>query len=205
MFTGIIETLCTVREVSNRTLLLEAEHGLCDPWRVGESVAVNGCCLTVVGIEQCLKFEMSEETMRRTSLGSLEERDVVNLERAMRADGRFGGHMVQGHVDGVGALLSVERTEQAHVMRFTYPASYERYLIEKGSIAVNGISLTAVDVSDNRMPEAPNPEHLTPKASFSVWIIPHTWLHTNLSHLEVGQSVNLEFDMIAKYVESLLR
>jgi len=188
MFTGIIETLGKVTSRTAQVLEISAAFPE-DPVQIGESVAVNGCCLTVVSAENGLRFEMSEETLRRTSLGELQPGSPVNLERAMKAGGRFGGHMVQGHVDGTGNLVSVRETEGAHVMRFSYPGGMGKYLIEKGSITVDGISLTAVSPTDS---------------DFEVWIIPHTWANTNLSSMRVDQKVNLEFDMVAKYVEKLL-
>jgi riboflavin synthase len=188
MFTGIIEYIGTVKAVDSRSLEIEPpETG--DSFEIGESVAVNGCCLTVVAATGTLRFEMSEETLRRTALGLLTSGSPVNLERAMRADSRFGGHMVQGHVDGTGQLVSVEETPQAHILRFSYPKESAKYVIEKGSITVDGISLTAVAPTDSE---------------FEVWIIPHTWSNTNLASMRVGQRVNLEFDMVAKYVERIL-
>lgn len=182
--------LGTVRNVSRSCVSVSYIPDPNDQVKVGESVAVNGCCLTVVSAKPNLRFELSEETLSRTSLGQLSSGDRVNLERAMKADGRFGGHIVQGHVDATGKLLEVRLTEQAHVMSFSYPAEYERYLIEKGSLAVDGISLTVV-----------NPAML----AFEVWVIPHTWENTNLSSMKEGQVVNLEFDMVAKYLEKLVR
>jgi riboflavin synthase len=189
MFTGIIERAGVVREIGPKRVVIEAKASEGDPWQIGESVSVNGCCLTVVAYDPYLVFELSEETLARTSLSALVDGARVNLERAMKASSRFGGHIVQGHVDVTGRLLEVEETDQAHVMRFEFPKSYGRYIIEKGSITVDGISLTVVDPTDDE---------------FAVWIIPHTWHETNLSVMEVGSPVNLEFDVLAKYVERLL-
>lgn len=188
MFTGIIEYQGKVAAKSARALEIDVADDS-EPFQIGESVAVNGCCLTVVSADKRLKFEMSEETLRRTSLSELEVGSTVNLERAMKANGRFGGHMVQGHVDVTGNLVSVTSTEQAHVMRFSYPSPFAKYLIEKGSITVDGISLTAVSPTSSE---------------FEVWIIPHTWDHTNLRQVRLNQKVNLEFDMLAKYLEKLV-
>ena len=189
MFTGIVEQLGSVKEISAQRLRILAIEDPNDPCQSGESVAVNGCCLTVVESNPDLLFEMSEETLARTSLKNLKHGAKVNLERAMKASGRFGGHIVQGHVDATGQLLRTEETNQAHVLTFSYPKGYGRYIIPKGSVTVDGISLTVVD----------------PTASeFTVWIIPHTWENTNLSTLRKGDEVNLEFDVLAKYVERLL-
>jgi riboflavin synthase len=188
MFTGIIETLGKVVGVTPASLAVEATFE--EPIDLGESIAVNGCCLTVVSAEGALRFDISEETLRRTSLGELKPGSLVNLERAMKVGSRFGGHIVQGHVDGTGALVSVRETDAAHVLRFSYPTEFGKYLIEKGSIAIDGISLTAVSPTGTE---------------FEVWVIPHTWQHTNLGAMRVGQRVNLEFDMVAKYVEGLIQ
>lgn len=189
MFTGIIEGLGTVRSMSGGTLILDVKSGFAnDPWKIGESVAVNGCCLTVVDASDGLRFDLSPETLARTSLGSLKTGSKVNLERAMRADGRFGGHIVQGHVDATGEVVSITPRDNATVFQFRFPREWSRYLIDKGSVAIDGISLTVVDLRDDQ---------------FDVWIIPHTLQETNLSERKPGDKVNLEFDLIAKYVESL--
>jgi len=189
MFTGIIEGLGKVRSLFNGTLTLEIARGFeNDAWKIGESVAVNGCCLTVVSAIGTLAFDLSPETLARTSLGGLAPGSTVNLERAMRADGRFGGHVVQGHVDATGTVISITPADNATIFRFQAPAEFERYLIEKGSVTVDGISLTVVNLKD---------------AAFDVWIIPHTLQETNLSERKPGDKVNLEFDLIAKYVEKL--
>jgi riboflavin synthase len=189
MFTGIVERTGVVREIGPQRVVIEAKAAEGDPWQIGESVSVNGCCLTLVASDPHLVFELSEETLARTSLSALASGAKVNLERAMKAGDRFGGHIVQGHVDVTGHLLEVQTTDQAHVMRFEFPKSYNLYIIEKGSITVDGVSLTVVDPTDDE---------------FSVWIIPHTWQETNLSDMEIDSPVNLEFDVLAKYVERLL-
>jgi riboflavin synthase len=189
MFTGIIEGLGKVRSLTNGTLTLDVIRGFENgPWQIGESVAVNGCCLTVVSATDTLTFDLSPETLARTSLGSLAPGSTVNLERAMRADGRFGGHIVQGHVDATGTVISITTAENATLFRFQAPAEFDRNLIEKGSITVDGISLTVVNLKN---------------AAFDVWIIPHTVQETNLKERKPGDKVNLEFDLIAKYVEKL--
>ncbi|MFI5387068.1 MAG: riboflavin synthase [Fimbriimonadales bacterium] len=201
MFTGIIEGLGKVQWVEAGVLVLAPDRELGpDPVRVGESIAVNGCCLTVVALgprqpggeggQTGLRFDLSPETLARTSLGTLSRGSHVNLERAMRADGRFGGHIVQGHVDATGEVVSVTPSDNSTVIRFCVPPGSEKYLIDKGSIAVDGISLTVVEPADRE---------------FDTWIIPHTIANTNLGERKPGDRVNLEFDSIARYVDRLLK
>lgn len=185
MFTGIIQQTGRVASIDSSRLIIAGVSDGGDPWVIGESIAVNGCCLTLVPGEGGLCFDISEETMRRTALGDFRVGTPVNIERAMKSGERFGGHIVQGHVDEIGTLVSIEGE------RFTFevqPGS-ERYLIDKGSISIDGISLTVVEPTGNR---------------FSVAIIPHTLAQTNLAHRREGDHVNLEFDVIAKHVEKLL-
>lgn len=156
---------------------------------IGESIAINGCCLTVVKEEGShLSFDVSDETMRKTALGTLLEETTVNLERAMQKDDRFGGHFVLGHVDTVGLVKAI--SEEGGSWRYTisYPKDFAHLLIEKGSVTVNGISLTVCDLTNE---------------SFSLYIIPHTLKETNLGELKPGHSVNLEFDVLGKYVARL--
>jgi riboflavin synthase len=189
MFTGIIEGQGQVRSLVDGVLTLEGISGFeNDPWKIGESVAVNGCCLTVVSSNDGLTFDLSPETLARTSLGELKTGSKVNLERAMRADGRFGGHIVQGHVDATGTVVAITPKDNATIFRFRAPREFDLYLIDKGSITVDGISLTIVDLRDSE---------------FDVWVIPHTLQETNLGERQPGDKVNLEFDLIAKYVERL--
>jgi len=189
MFTGIVQALGRVRSLQNGVLTLSAPDDFApEGFELGESIAVNGCCLTVVEDQSDIKFELSPETLARTSLGEVVPGSVVNLERSMLANGRFGGHFVQGHVDGVGAVVSIMPSGNAVVYRFQAPLDYDRYLIDKGSVSVDGISLTVVGPKDG---------------AFDVWVIPHTLQETNLGTRSVGDHVNLEFDMIARYVEKL--
>lgn len=189
MFTGIVESLGEVVAREGGKLELRAEpHFAPEGFADGESVAVNGCCLTVLP-GGGLRFDLSPETLDRTSLGSLEPGARVNLERAMVAGGRLGGHVVQGHVDATGAFEGSRPEGNSVVMRFRAPAGYGRYLIDKGSVAIEGVSLTVV------RPEGDE---------FEVWVIPHTLERTNLGALKPGDPVNLEFDVLAKYVERLL-
>ena len=161
-----------------------------DEVQVGDSVSINGVCLTVNEIgDGDLIFYAMPETLRRTALGGLTVGSHVNLERAMSVESRFGGHIVQGHVDGVGRVLEVRQEGGAEIWEFEAPDSVLRYTVEKGSICVDGISLTVVTVSDT---------------SLTVSILPQTRAATNLQSLEVGDPVNLEADVIGKYVERLL-
>ena len=188
MFTGIVERLGTLIEVSPQLLRVSITDNPGD-WVLGESVSVNGCCLTVVAFDPYLQFDLSPETWRRTAFNRLREGDIVNLERAMRPIDRFGGHIVQGHVDATGTLAGVTEVETGQVFRFQVPSDEDRYLIDKGSITIDGISLTVVGPHSG---------------AFDVWVIPHTLSHTNLSTLKPGDAVNIEFDVIARQLERLL-
>ena len=192
MFTGLVE------EVGRVSSLLEGEmlrlsisaNRVTDDARAGDSISVNGVCLTVGETDgRKLTFFAMPETLRRTALGTLEEASPVNLERAMTAGSRFGGHIVQGHVDGVGEVLGVLPEGEAEIWEFGAPEAVLRYCVEKGSICVDGISLTVVSVGDR---------------SFTVSILPQTRANTNLGELREGSMVNLEADVIGKYVERLL-
>jgi len=190
MFTGIIQALGKVTEVGDTVLVVEPPYYFAPTgFDLGESVAVNGCCLTVVDSENGMRFDVSPESWARTSLGSLKVGDPVNLERAMTAGGRFGGHVVQGHVDATGTIVSIQPSGEFVVFRVSAPKEYDRYLIDKGSVTIDGISLTVVSPVDGE---------------FDMWIIPHTLEKTNLHAKTVGDKVNLEFDVIAKYVEKMM-
>jgi riboflavin synthase len=195
MFTGIIEEVGQVLEVSEtadfRTVRVRARTVMSD-LNIGSSIAVNGVCLTVRTITRTwFTADLSRETLNRTGLGSLTEGSRVNLERPMRADSRFGGHIVQGHVDGVGRIRRFDRTGDAWNLEIAHPEAGARYVIEKGSITVDGISLTVASLQGSGV--------------FSVAIIPHTFENTNLRVAKPDDSVNLEFDVLAKYVESLIK
>lgn len=195
MFTGIIEEVGDIVEVSDqgefRTIRVRA-RSVMDDIRLGSSIAVNGVCLTARSIDgNTFTAEMSRETLDRTTIGHLRQGSIVNLERPMRGDSRFGGHIVQGHVDGVGQIRRFDREGDSWDLEVELPSGGSRYIVEKGSIAVDGISLT---VAALRGPGA-----------FSVAIIPHTFENTNLKAARAGDPVNLEFDVLAKYVENLLK
>lgn len=192
MFTGIIEEIGTIRRMEkgafSAVLTIEGRIIFGD-LKIGDSVAVNGVCLTATTVEKNLfTADVMHETLRRSSLSNLRSGSHVNLERAMAADGRFGGHMVSGHIDGTGTIKGIERDENA--IRYTVTAGSHllRYIIPKGSIAIDGISLTVVSIDAN---------------SFQVSIIPHTAKATTLSERRIGDTVNLENDLIGKYVEKL--
>lgn len=190
MFTGIVEERGTVAGIAPHRLTVACRTVRGDA-ELGSSIAVNGCCLTVVELgEAHLAFDLSEETLRRTALGRLSPGDPVNLERPLTLMSRLGGHLVQGHVDGVGAIAGLEPTEQGGVwMSVEAPAGLSRYLVEKGSVAVDGVSLTVAALDGSR---------------FAVALIPHTLTATTLGVARVGDPVNLEVDVIAKYVEALM-
>ncbi len=189
MFTGIVEEIGRVTDFRDGWLTVASDKVAAD-LKVGDSVSVNGVCLTIVTKEDVkLRFELQPETLRRTWLGQLNAGAVVNLEGAMPASGRFGGHFVQGHVDGVGRIESVVPDGDARLITISAPADLSRYIVRKGFISVDGISLTVVDTWDQK---------------FSVAIVSYTWLHTNLHAKSAGDPVNIEVDIIAKYVEQLL-
>lgn len=192
MFTGLVEEVgrVVVLEEGEMLRIGVAARRVSGDAREGDSVSVNGACLTVGAVSgETLFFYAMPETLRRTSLGALAEGGVVNLERAMGAHGRFGGHIVQGHVDGVGEVVGVRPEGDAEIWEFAAPPEVLRYTVEKGSICVDGISLTVVSVGER---------------SFTVSILPQTRTNTNLSERRVGDPVNLEADVIGKYVERLL-
>ena len=193
MFTGLIEALGTVRALEQRgegaaRLMLETQ--LASELLLGESLAVNGCCLTVTSAENgVIAFDLLGETLARTNLSTLRSGSRVNLERALRADGRFGGHFVQGHIDTTAEVLVAEHKGADLNLVIGLPPGGARYFVEKGSIAVNGVSLTVAALESD---------------TFGLWIIPHTLQETNLGDLKVHDRVNLEYDMLAKYAERQL-
>ena len=188
MFTGLIEALGTIAEVKETGvgLRLRIATSLASQLTPGESVAVNGVCLTVTVAEAGDMFaDIGPETARVTTLGSLRRDRTVNLERALRADSRFGGHFVQGHVDGTGVVEDLRQEEEARWITISFPPALAPYFVRKGSVAVDGVSLTVAGLGDDRI---------------DVMIVPFTWAHTSLPSLRVGSKVNLECDMVGKYV-----
>ncbi|MBL0387609.1 riboflavin synthase [Tumebacillus sp. ITR2] len=193
MFTGLVEEVGTVAEIrpSGHAIHLKIKSTkVLDGVALGDSIAVNGICLTVTAFDKSsFTVDVVPETMRRTTLHELSANSPVNLERAMQMGGRFGGHIVSGHIDGVGRLVSLQEEDIAKVVRFSAPPNVLRYVVEKGSITIDGVSLTVMDVDSE---------------SFRISVIPHTWMITVLRHRRVGSTVNLEVDIIGKYVERLL-
>lgn len=194
MFTGIIEGLGTIREIrptgQGKRLGVDADFDL-DQTKIGDSISVNGACLTVVMIEGALfKVDMSPETFARTTFGKAKIGDRVNLERALRLSDRLDGHLVSGHIDGIGTVKLKEKTGNAIIFNIEVPESLSYYMIKKGSVAVDGISLTINNCDHSR---------------FDVSIIPHTAKLTTLNFINAGDFVNIETDMIGKYVERFLR
>ncbi|RLE15830.1 MAG: riboflavin synthase [Actinobacteria bacterium] len=198
MFTGIVSELGTVASVEPldgaSSLTVTAPDTVGDV-SIGDSIAVNGVCLTAVAVDRtAFTVEIVQESLQRSSLGSLREGDSVNLERPMVAGGRFDGHIVQGHVDGVGLLEEIRREGDASRYRISLPPGLERYIVEKGSIAVDGTSMTITAVSDVQSDEP----------WFEIVVIPHTLDATVLGRADIGSPMNLEVDVIAKYVERLV-
>ena len=193
MFTGLIEEVGTVKALRVRdhgTELQIAAPGIAKHVSAGESIAVNGCCLTLTSCRSdCLSFDLLEETIARTNLSNLRQNSPVNLERALRVDGLLGGHFIQGHVDCVAPIIAFGPKGADFRLEVELPENSGHYVASKGSIAVNGISLTIAEV----LPR-----------SFAVWIIPYTKRHTNLERATIGDLVNLEFDILAKYVERMV-
>lgn len=188
MFTGIVEEVGIVKETSRDRLAFES-HKVLEGTKVGDSIAVNGVCLTVVSLEnRGFSVNVMPETLRCTNLGSLHYSDQVNLERALVLGGRLGGHLVLGHVDDTGEVMDVTSEEAVHIMRISAPAKLMPYIVDKGFIAVDGVSLTVVDLDD---------------FSFVVSLVAYTMEHTTLGRKRPGDVVNLEADIIAKYVENL--
>jgi riboflavin synthase len=193
MFTGIVEETGKVvsftEEKEAWRLIIRAREVLSD-LKIGDSLACNGCCLTVVEIAgDTLRFDLLGQTVRLTSFADLGPGSLINLERSLAADGRLGGHFVQGHIDETGTISIIEERGKDIYIRVKIPAGTGKYLAPKGSIAIDGISLTVAELHED---------------GFAVWIIPHTREVTNLQQKKAGDRVNLEFDMLAKYLERLL-
>lgn len=195
MFTGIVE--CTGKVLKRVPVEKGARYTIEIPFAaelaLGDSVAVNGCCLTVDRINgNEVEFDLLTQTMRVTSLGTLVEGSLCNLERAMGSNGRFGGHLVMGHVDATGTVTSITPVGQDHMVRIRIPAEYLRYTIDKGSICIDGISLTIASIH-------------AAESELEFWITPHTWQRTIMHTYSGGTVVDIEVDMIAKYVEKMFR
>lgn len=194
MFTGLVEgrgLVCELRPVGTAIrLVIEPPATMMDGCAIGDSIAINGCCLTVVEIAgNRWAFDAGSETLSKTNLGDLRANHPINLERPLQPHSRLGGHFVQGHVDGVGEVAAIERDGEWVTMRFRVPKTLADLMVPKGSVAVDGISLTLVDVGDD---------------SFSVALIPHTLDVTTLGVRKAGDRVNIETDILGKYVQKLL-
>jgi riboflavin synthase len=197
MFTGIVEEAGVIEKITpaENSIEMTLRTGVCGRGvKVGDSVAVNGCCLTAVkvftrGRATLMQFDLLQESWRRTNFQFAKPGSLVNLERPLRANGELGGHFVTGHVDGLGKIIRWERAGKDHVLDIAAPADVMRYLVFKGSIAVDGISLTVAAAQ---------------KKNFRIWIIPHTYEVTALRERKIGDVVNLEADLLGKYVEKFL-
>ena len=197
MFTGIVEEAGTIERIkpTGKSIELTVRANVCGRGlKIGASVAVNGCCLTAVKISargkaKLIQFDLLQESWQRTNFQFAKIGSLVNLERSLRANGELGGHFVTGHIDGLGKIIRWERAGKDHVLDIAAPPDVMRYVVHKGSITVDGISLTVAG---------------TDKKSFRIWIIPHTFAVTVLREREVGDAVNLEADLLGKYVEKFL-
>ena len=193
MFTGLIEAVCTVKSVrrSENTMLLRIDLGeLADDSKIGDSIAINGGCLTITKLEGSVAtFDLSGETLAKSTLGKLRPSSQVNVERAIKATDRFGGHFVQGHIDGTATIKAIDKHGQFADMKFAIPAELLDQIVVKGSVAVDGISLTIASMDQN---------------SFSVAVIPETLNKTTLSKVKIGDEVNIETDIIVKTIKKQL-
>jgi riboflavin synthase len=191
MFTGIITHLGTVREKTVSDLKIQTSPDLLKKLTLGTSIAVDGICLTVVSRDKTsFTINFMPETAAKTNIQNLKTEDKVNLELPATADTLLSGHIVQGHIDGVGKIKSIVKKGNSYIFAFSIPKNLNKYIAEKGSISINGISLTVISVT---------------KDEFTVGIIPHTWDHTMLHQAQAGVLVNLEVDVLAKYIENLIR
>ena len=196
MFTGIVQALGTITKIVNgpdSAQLTIDSPGFFSDIKLGDSIAVNGCCLTAVtnNVDQ-FSVDVMKQTLALTNIGNLKEGDLVNLEKAMLVTDRLGGHIVQGHVDALASLAQINEGADWYELIFEVPAAYLKYMQPQGSITLNGVSLTIAKLDDQ-------------KRQLSVWLIPETLKRTNLSKLKVGQQVNLEVDVLAKYVERIMK
>jgi riboflavin synthase len=195
MFTGLIQQISKVKEIhpnkEGKTFIIEFK-GADKQIKIDDSVAVNGVCQTATQIYgDLVTFQAVHTTLEKTTLGNLKPNDVVNTELALRASDRLGGHMVQGHVNGFGKISEIKNLGQNYMLSVSYPKELGRYFVSEGSVAIDGISLTIA-------------EHQMDKGVFTLSIIPHTWANTILQHRQVGDLVNIEVDILAKYVENML-
>jgi riboflavin synthase len=193
MFTGLVEetgmVLSKIPSGDGYQFSFTANTVISDI-KIGSSIAINGCCLTVVNLNgNTFAVDVMEETLKKTNLGNLQEGQRVNLERSLKADARLGGHFVLGHVDIAGKVEEIKELSSSHYMTISFPSLFGKYLIYVGSVAIDGVSMTVAEIKDN---------------TFSVGIIPHTWKETIFSDKKPGDTVNLEFDVLGKYVERIM-
>jgi riboflavin synthase len=189
MFTGIISHLGTIKEKSESDLTIATDENLMKKLTLGASVAINGICLTVVAFDdKIFTIDFMPETAKKTTIHYLKAQDAVNLELPATPETFLAGHIVQGHVDAVGKITQIENEGNSRIITISFPEDLNKYIVNKGSIAMNGISLTVISVENNQ---------------FTVGIIPHSWEHTMLHTSKKGDSVNLEVDILAKYIEKL--
>lgn len=187
MFTGIIEAMGQVEQIITKgtTRQLTISSPISHTFKADQSISHNGVCLTVTAVEDdCHRLDVVQESLERSNLGALKQGDLVNIERSLRADQRLDGHIVQGHVDATGICQVVEDVDGSWLFTFSFPQKYKSLVIDKGSIAINGVSLTVIEPDDH---------------SFKTTIIPYTYEHTNFRVLQPGDQVNMEFDVLAKY------
>lgn len=191
MFTGIISHTGKFINKKNQVFNFRAEESICKKLAEGASIAVNGVCLTVCKklLKTSFSIAVMPETIKKTMLGSLQENELVNLELPMTPEGFFAGHIVQGHIDGTGVVTDIAPEGNSRLMKITVSQEVSKYIVEKGSIALNGISLTVINGE---------------KTFFTVGIIPYTWKYTMLQQIEIGDRINIETDIIAKYLEKLV-
>ena len=189
MFTGIIEETGVIQSITSNSISIQCEKVL-ENTKVGDSIAVNGVCLTVTQLKE-LSFlaDVSPETFKVTMLGELQKGDCVNLERALLLSNRLGGHIVSGHIDTVGSISNLSKNNDFYDLMVNFDSKYKKYIVKKGSISINGISLTIAECGDNFV---------------TIAVIPHTFENTSLKMLNKGKNVNVEFDILAKYVEKNL-
>ncbi len=193
MFTGIIEATATLKkmETEGTNVHLTIASPISTDLKIDQSLSHKGVCLTVVDLkDNTYTVTAIEETMKRSNLGSLQLGDAINLERAMKSGGRLDGHIVQGHVDKKGEVISIEEVDGSWYFRFRYEVTEEHLLVDKGSVCINGVSLTVVDPKEDE---------------FSVAIIPYTYEHTNFNAFKIGDEVNLEFDILGKYIAKYVK
>lgn len=193
MFTGLVEERGRLlrKIIMGEGCRLEIKAGIVlQDLRIGSSISVNGCCLTVVEKQGSSFFvDVIEETLKKTNLGTLKISGGLNLERPLKTDDRLGGHFVLGHIDTTGIIAELKELSNSHFMKINFPGEFRKYLIYVGSVAIDGVSMTVAELTEN---------------SFSVGIIPHTWKETIFSEKKRGDSVNLEFDVLGKYVERIM-